>query len=67
MAITYTPASTEVKYMVKATGDRWFDPYNGNWFNDATPADGSNLNVSPAAQLATCQKMSPLGVEEVVS
>jgi PhoPQ-activated pathogenicity-related protein len=67
MAIKYTPALTKVKYMVKATGDRWFDPYNGNWFNNSKPADGSNLNVSKANQLATCKKMSPLGEEEVVS
>ena len=64
MSIIYEPSSTSskittIEYAVKTTGDRFFIPVNSD---EHGGGDGDM-----ADQLAQCQKLSPLGVESVVS
>ena len=59
----YNPANlttiTEIQYAVGSTGDRFFIPVNSDEHG------GGDGDMSD--QLAQCQKLSPLGVESVVS
>jgi hypothetical protein len=53
-----------VEYMVKTTGDQWFVP--GNCQAPTNSHDNPD-NGTKAQRLAQCGKLSPDGVEKVVS
>jgi hypothetical protein len=53
-----------VEYMVKTTGDQWFVP--GNCQAPTNSHDNPD-NGTVAQRLAQCGKLSPDGVEKVVS
>lgn len=62
MPLAYDPSNNSVvsvSYVVQTTGDRLFIPTTGQ---------GDNPNSGTTAQqLAQCQTLAPLGVEEVAS
>ena len=53
-----------VEYMVKTTGDNWFIP--GNCQAPTSSHDNPD-NGTTAERLAQCVKLSPDGVEKVVT
>jgi hypothetical protein len=53
-----------VEYMVKTTGDNWFIPGN---CQEPTNSHDNPDNGTTAERLAQCVKLSPDGVEKVVT